>query len=89
MRPHSVFSRRGADLEREVQLSLEEALLGGEVPVTTLKGKVLLTVPPGTQNGKTFRLSGQGMPRFNADGTGDLYVRTRVVLPIRPLRRGT
>jgi DnaJ-class molecular chaperone len=42
---------------------------------------VLLTIPPGTQNGRTFRLAGQGMPRFRADGTGDLYVRTRVVLP--------
>jgi molecular chaperone DnaJ len=46
-----------------------------------LKGRVLLTVPSGTQNGRTFRLTGQGMPRFNAEGAGDLYVRVRVVLP--------
>ncbi len=57
------------------------ALLGGKVHVTTLKGRVLLTIPEGTQNGRTFRLTGQGMPRFNADGTGDLYARVRVVLP--------
>jgi curved DNA-binding protein len=81
LRPHPVFTRRGADLEREVALTLEEALLGGEVPVGTLKGRVLLTVPPGTQNGRAFRLTGQGMPRFRAAGFGDLYVRTRVVLP--------
>jgi curved DNA-binding protein len=79
--PHPVFTRRGADLERELGLSLEEALLGAEVPVGTLKGRVLLTIPAGTQNGRTFRLTGQGMPRFRADGHGDLYVRTRVVLP--------
>jgi curved DNA-binding protein len=81
VRPHPDFTRRGADLERELQLNLEEALLGAEVPVRTLKGRVLLTVPAGTQNGRTFRLAGQGMPRFKDSGTGDLYARTKVVLP--------
>ena len=47
----------------------------------TLKGSVLLTIPPGTQPGRTFRLTGQGMPRFKAAGHGDLYVKARVVLP--------
>lgn len=81
VRPHDVFTRRGADLERELQVGLREALLGGEVPVATLKGRILLTVPAGTQNGRTFRLSGQGMPKMKGDGTGDLYVKVRVVLP--------
>ena len=81
VRPHPVFSRRGADLERELPITLEEALLGGEVPVATLKGKVLLKIPPGTQNGHRFRLKGQGMPHLTGDGVGDLYARTRVVLP--------
>jgi curved DNA-binding protein len=81
--PHPVFTRRGADLERELALGLEEALLGAEVPVGTLKGRVLLTIPAGTQNGRTFRLTGQGMPRFRASGHGDLYVRTHVVLPTK------
>ena len=81
LRSHPEFTRRGADLERELPLTLEEALLGAEVPVGTLKGRVLLTVPAGTQNGRTFRLTGQGMPRFKSSGHGDLYARTRVVLP--------
>jgi curved DNA-binding protein len=81
VRPHPTFIRRGADLERELPLTLREALLGAEVPVRTLKGRVLLTVPEGTQNGRTFRLTGQGMPRFKAAGSGDLYVKTRVILP--------
>ena len=81
VRPNPTFTRRGADLERELPLTLEEALLGAEVPVKTLKGRVLLTVPAGTQNGRSFRLTGQGMPRFKATGHGDLYVKTRVVLP--------
>ena len=76
-----MFVRRGDDLEREVPVTLREALLGGEVPVGTLKGRVLLKVPPGTQSARTFRLKGQGMPRFKGDGTGDLLVRIRVVLP--------
>jgi curved DNA-binding protein len=81
MAPHATFTRRGADLEREVPVTLREALLGGEVPVRTLKGRVLLTLPSGTQSGKTFRLTGQGMPRLKGGSSGDLYVRIRVVLP--------
>ena len=81
VRPHPVFSRRGADLERDLPITLEEALLGAEVPVTTLKGKVLLRIPAGTQNGRLFRLKGQGMPRFRADGSGDILARIKVVLP--------
>jgi curved DNA-binding protein len=80
-KPHPAFTRRGDDLEREVPVTLREALLGSEIPVGTLKGKVLLKVPPGTQHGRMFRLKGQGMPRFKGDGTGDLLVRIRVVLP--------
>ncbi len=75
------FTRRGADLERELPLSLGEALLGGDVRVRTPKGQVVLTIPAGTQTGRTFRLTGQGMPRFKADGQGDLYVKARIVLP--------
>ena len=81
MRPHPTFTRTGADLEREVAVSLEEALLGGEVQVATLKGRVMLKLPEGTQHGRKFRLKGQGMPRLKDGGEGDLYVRVRVVLP--------
>jgi curved DNA-binding protein len=79
--PDKTFTRRGADLERELPLTLEEALLGAEVKVATLKGNVLLTIPAGTQPGRTFRLTGQGMPRFKATGQGDLYVKARLILP--------
>ena len=81
VRPHPTFTRRGADLERDLPISLDEALLGGEVPVGTLKGRVMLTIPAGTQTGRMFRLAGQGLPRLKGDGSGDLYVRVRVVLP--------
>jgi curved DNA-binding protein len=81
MVPHAVYTRRGADLERELPITLREALLGAEVRVATLKGRILLTIPAGTQTGKVFRLTGQGMPRLKGEGAGDLYVKTRVVLP--------
>jgi molecular chaperone DnaJ len=81
LNPHPLYTRRGADLERELPVTLEEALLGAEVPVTTLKGRILLTIPAGTQTGRTFRLTGQGMPRLKGDGTGDLFLKVRVVLP--------
>jgi len=81
VRPHPIFSRKGADLERELPITLKEALLGGDVPVTTLKGRVLLKILPGTQNGRIFRLKGQGMPHLRGDGVGDMLVKVRVVLP--------
>ncbi len=77
----ATFTRKGADLERELPITLKEALLGAEVPVRSPKGTVLLRIPPGTQPGRQFRLRGRGMPKFRAEGYGDLYVRARVVLP--------
>jgi len=81
IRPHVAFTRTAADLEREVPVTLEEALLGGELQVGTLKGRVMLKLPEGTQTGRKFRLKGQGMPRLKGGGEGDLYVRVRIVLP--------
>ena len=81
VRPHPVFSRSGADLTRDVPITLGEALLGGEVDVETMRGRVLLKVPAGTQQGQAFRLAGQGMPRLKGDGSGDLIARVKVVLP--------
>jgi DnaJ-class molecular chaperone len=79
--PHPVFTRSGADLTRELPITLGEAILGGEVAVETLRGRVLLKIPEGTQQGQSFRLTGQGMPRLKGNGAGDLYARVRVVLP--------
>ncbi|HEX7491030.1 MAG TPA: J domain-containing protein, partial [Candidatus Limnocylindrales bacterium] len=81
IQPHPVFSRNGADLTRELPITLGEALLGGEVEVDTLRGRMLLKVPAGTQQGQTFRLTGQGMPRLKGEGSGDLYARIKVLMP--------
>lgn len=81
VRLHPVFERKGDDLTTEVEVPLTEAALGGEVEVATLKGKLALKVPPETQNGKVFRLAGQGMPNLGGGGRGDLLVKMKVVLP--------
>lgn len=81
VRPHPRFTRRGDDLHTEVEVPLVDAVLGGEVEVTTLKGRAMLKIPPLTQNGRVFRLAGLGMPRLGAASKGDLYARAKVILP--------
>ena len=80
VRPHPFFERDGDDLRADLPVALDEALLGAEVPVPTLKGRVTLRIPPETQNGRTIRLAGQGLPRADG-GHGDLYATVKVVLP--------
>jgi DnaJ-class molecular chaperone len=82
VRPHPVFQRDADDLRMDLPVALHEALLGAEVTVPTLKGRVSLRIPPETQNGRTIRLAGQGMPRPTG-GHGDLYVTVKVVLPTK------
>ena len=80
--PDRRFERRGDDLYTEVEVDLYTAVLGGEVRVETPAGPVMLTLPPGSQPGQTFRLSGRGMPHLrNPSQHGDLYVRLKVRLP--------
>jgi curved DNA-binding protein len=80
--PHATFERRGDDLHAETPVDLFTALLGGEVKVSTLAAPVVLRIPAGTQSGRTFRLTGQGMPKLRAaEARGDLYVKVRVMLP--------
>ena len=82
VRTHPFFQRDGDDLRAELPVTLHEALLGAEVPVPTLKGRITLRIPPETQNGRTIRLGGQGMPR-QSGGHGDAYVTVKIVLPQR------
>ncbi len=81
MRPHPLFERKGDDLYLELPLTVAEAALGTEVRVPTLKGSVAMKIPPETSGGKTFRLPGYGMPHLKGGGTGDQYVKIKVVLP--------
>jgi DnaJ-class molecular chaperone len=81
--PHPLFRREGDDLYVRVPVPLDVALLGGEVPVPTLRGSdVSLRVPPETQNGARLRLRGLGMPHVRGEGNGDLYAEVDVRLPL-------
>ncbi len=82
VRPHPTFRREGDDLHVDVPVDLYTAVLGGEVRVPTLAGELKLTVPPETQTGKAFRLSGRGMPKLrNAGERGDFFAHLVVRVP--------
>lgn len=75
------FEREGNDLRSEVETDLYTAVLGGEVQVPTLEGKVVLTIPAGTQPGQSFRLKGKGMPGLKNKERGDLFAKINVRIP--------
>ena len=83
VKAHRQFERRGDDLHVEVPVPLTIAMLGGEVQVPTMKGKLALKIPAETQNGRSFRLAGQGMPHLGNSSRGDLFARVNVVLPTK------
>lgn len=79
--PDPRFERSGADLTTEVAVTLEEALLGADVPVPSPSGRLRVKLRPGTQAGQQIRLAGRGLPRPGGAGRGDLIVRVKPVLP--------
>jgi molecular chaperone DnaJ/curved DNA-binding protein len=84
VKPHKTFRREGDNLHVDVKIPVLDSVLGSEVHVPTLGGKKLaLKIPPETQNGKVFRLAGQGMPRLGGKGSGDLLAEVNVVLPTK------
>jgi curved DNA-binding protein len=80
--PHATFKREEDHLRVTVPVDLYTAVLGGEVEVATLERPVVLTIPAGTQNGRSFRLRKLGMPNLKQpDERGDLLVEVAVELP--------
>ena len=80
--PHERFEREGSDLRVALDVPLYTAILGGEVTVPALGGKLALRIPAETQNGRLFRLRGKGLRRGTGDeARGDLLARVNVVLP--------
>jgi molecular chaperone DnaJ len=78
--PHRVFWREGDDLHLQVPLAVHEAVLGTRIEVPSLDGPVRLRIPPGTQAGQRFRVSGRGVPTA-AGSRGDLVLEAMLVLP--------
>lgn len=79
VRPHPVFTRNGDDVEMDLPITFDEAVLGARVEVPTISGKVALTIPEGSSSGRRLRLRGRGIA--GASGRGDQVVRLRIVLP--------
>jgi DnaJ-class molecular chaperone len=77
--PHPTFTLDGADIRLDLPVTLYEAALGAKVRVPTLDRPVELTIPPGTNGGRTFRLKGKGYPA--KEGRGDLFATVRLMLP--------
>lgn len=83
VQPHAYFTRAGNDIICDAPVTLGEIMLGAKIDVPTIDGKISMTIPPGTQNGRKFRLRGKGVPYLKGGGQGDQYVQVRVVLPDR------
>ena len=79
---HARFHREGRDLYADIDINIDDAVLGTELVAPTLTGKVALTVPPGTPNERRFRLSGLGMPALSPNGKrGDLFITVKLRTP--------
>jgi len=88
LREHPFFKLQGKDLYCKLPVSLTEAILGAEVPITTLDNKkVTMKIPPETQNGKKLRLAGLGFPPLGGGVKGNLIVEVQVVLPVNLTER--
>lgn len=81
---HPWFTREGNDLKMDLPVTLKEAVLGGKANVPTLTGPVTLTIPEGSNSGRTLRLKSKGIPAHAGQPAGDLYVRLEVMLPDKP-----
>jgi molecular chaperone DnaJ len=96
VKKHPLFTREGDDLHVTENISVVQAVLGGEIEVPTLDSstsspqgttKILLTVPAGTESGKVLRISGKGLPHFQGYGRGDIYVQLVIRTPKKLSKR--
>ena len=81
VRPHEMFRREGTSVLCEAPITFTQAVLGAELEIPTIDGKVKYTLPEGTQSGTTFRLKGKGIPSINGRGRGDQYVTVYIETP--------
>ena len=81
VRPHELFRREGTSVLCEAPITFAQAVLGAELEIPTIDGKVKYDLPEGTQSGTTFRLKGKGIPELNGRGRGDQYVTVYIETP--------
>jgi DnaJ-class molecular chaperone len=82
--PHPYYVRDGNNLRMDLPVTLQEAVVGGKVPVPTLTGTVSLSVPAGSNTGSVLRLKGKGIPAHGNEAAGDMYAKLVVTLPDKP-----
>jgi len=83
VKEHPIFSRDESDLFCEVPISFVTAVLGGELAVPTLDGRVMLKIPGETQSGRSFRLRGKGVKPVRGGAVGDLICRIVIETPVK------
>ena len=81
VQPHQLFRRDGADVYCNAPITFTQAVLGGEMEIPTIDGKVKYDIPEGTQTGSTFRLKGKGIPNVNGRARGDQFVTVYIETP--------
>ena len=81
VRPHPIFKRDGNNIYVEVPVTVVEAVIGGKIKVPTLDSSVTMTLPPGTDSGKKFRLKGKGIPNKKTGIAGDQFAVIKIVVP--------
>ena len=81
VRPHELFRREGTSVLCDAPITFAQAVLGAELEIPTIDGKVKYDLPEGTQTGTTFRLKGKGIPALNGRGRGDQYVTVYIETP--------
>lgn len=81
VRPHELFRREGTSVLCDAPITFAQAVLGAELEIPTIDGKVKYDLPEGTQTGTTFRLKGKGIPSLNGRGRGDQYVTVYIETP--------
>ncbi|MCF7824404.1 MAG: molecular chaperone DnaJ [Candidatus Marinimicrobia bacterium] len=84
---HELFIRDEDNIYMEIVLDIAQAVIGAELEIPTLTGKVNLKIPPGSQSGKLLRLRGKGIPRLNSHLVGDQLVRVQVETPTKPSKK--
>ena len=81
VKPHELFRREGTAVFCEAPITFAQAVLGAELEIPTIDGKVKYAIPEGTQSGTVFRLRGKGIPVLNGKGRGDQYVTVAIETP--------
>lgn len=81
IRPHRFFERKGDNIHCQIPITVSEAALGAKITVPTIEGKASMKVPPGTQSGQKFRLSGKGVPSLKSGIRGDQFIEVKIVIP--------